>query len=145
MIRRSRIRRRDKPKKRKPPGLVAFKRKLWPKFAAFIKRTKGNTCFSCGKKDLVGKDLHAGHMFSAGMYPALRWLIECVWPQCSRCNIFLKGNYIEYHARYIAEFGQEAFNKLYDHRNDVKQWRIDDLMEVEKKIDEANKLLDTKA
>lgn len=134
-MKRSGIKRKPVRKKRAKSELSSFKKRLWIKFAAWIKKTKGNTCFSCGKTGLVGKQLHAGHMFSAGMYPALRWLAECVWPQCAYCNIFLKGNYVEFHARYKERFGEEAYAKLYDRRNEVKQWRLEDLKEIERMID----------
>lgn len=133
-IRRSGIKRKPVRKKRAKSELSAFKKKLWIKFAAWIKR--GNsTCFSCGKRDLVGKQLHAGHMFSAGKYPAIRWDKMNVWPQCAYCNIFLRGNYIEYHARFKEQFGEAEYNRLYLMRNDVKQWRLEDLKEIERMID----------
>lgn len=134
-IRRSGIKRKPARKKRAKSELSAFKKKLWIKFAAWIKRKKGNTCFSCGKKDLVGKQLHAGHMFSAGKYPAIRWDEWNVWPQCAYCNIFLKGNYIEFHARFKITFGLDEYDRLHNARNDVKQWRLEDLKEIERTID----------
>lgn len=129
-IKRSRIK---KPKKE---SLRAFKKKLWKKFAKWIKDTKGNICFSTGRGPLYGKQLHAGHMFSAGKYNALRWEPMNVWPQSAYANIYLKGDYPEFHRRFIERFGQEEYDKLWNRRNDVKQWRIDDLREIDKMIDD---------
>jgi hypothetical protein len=134
----------SKPKKRKKSELVAFKKRLWPKFAAYIKRRDGPTCFVCKKTPLVGHDWHAAHCFSAGKYPALRWLFANVFSGCAKCNIWLKGNYIEYHARYKEEFGQEAYDKLHNSRNDTFQWRLPDLMAVDAEIDRLNAELDAK-
>lgn len=139
MIRRplrcSAIKRKSEPKKRKKSELSAFKKKLWKKFAQWIKDTKGNDCFSCERKGLSGRDLHAGHMLSAGQYSALRWEVQVVWPQCSHCNIFRKGNYLEYRQRFIERFGQEEYDKLWNRRYELKQWRLEDLKEIENMID----------
>lgn len=129
------IKPRAERKKRAKSSLSAFKKKLWKKFSAFIKQRDGNTCFVCGKTPLVGNDWHAAHCFSAGKYPALRWRFDNVFSGCAKCNIWLKGNYIEYHDQYRKRFGEEAYKYLHDHRNDVKQWRLPDLMEIDTMID----------
>lgn len=134
-LKRSYIKRKAKPKKRQKSELALFKKKLWRKFADFVKKRDGNTCFSCGKTPLIGNDWHAAHCFSAGKYPALRWRLDNVFSGCAKCNIWLKGNYVEFHARYKECFGQEKYDELFSHRNDVKQWRLEDLKEVERMID----------
>lgn len=139
MIRRplrcSAIKRKSEPKKRKKSELSAFKKKLWPKFAKYIKDLKGNDCISCDRKGLVGKDLHAGHMLSAGTYPGLKWEVPNVNPQCSYDNIFRKGNYLEYRERFIAKHGQEEYDKLWNRRHDARQYRLEDLQEIDRMID----------
>lgn len=140
-IKRSPVRRKNRPKKRPKSELVQFKKKLWIKFAKWIKDTKGSDCFSCDRKGLVGRELHAGHMLSAGQYPAIRWDPMNVWPQCAYDNIFRKGNYLEYRQKFIDRFGQEEYDKLWNRRHEVRQWRLEDLKEIERMIDgEANQV-----
>lgn len=134
-LRRSGIKRKPPKKKRAKSELVAFKKKLWTKFAKWIKDTKGSVCFTTGRV-VRGRNLHAGHCFSAGRYPALRWDPRNVWPQSAYANIYLKGDYVEFHKKLIEKIGQAEYDEMFARRNDVKQWRIEDLREIDRMIDE---------
>lgn len=88
-----------KTKKTKSKSISYLKKKTWSLFSEFI-RKRGcshdgiNTCVTCGI-NAHWKDLQAGH-FIDGRNNSVLFNEEIVWPQCMRCNIFLKGNKIQY-------------------------------------------------
>jgi hypothetical protein len=67
-------------------------------FNTYIRtRDKDKNCISCNKK-LVGK-YDAGHFFSVGAYPNLRFNENNVFGQCVHCNRDKHGNVKEYDLR----------------------------------------------
>ncbi|MFK5282642.1 recombination protein NinG, partial [Lacticaseibacillus paracasei] len=52
-----------------------------------------------------------GHFYSRGRYPT-RWHDDNCHPQCVGCNIFLKGNYINYTKYMIDTYGREYVDEL---------------------------------
>lgn len=77
-------------------------------FNAWIRRRDQNRgCISCG-----GPVQQAGHYFSAGHYPALRFNeINCNG-QCVRCNRFLSGNLINYRIGLVRRYGEKLVGEL---------------------------------
>jgi hypothetical protein len=68
-------------------------------------------CISCGQiKD--EQYMHAGHYYSVGQYPGLRFDEDNCHGQCNHCNIFLHGNLIEYTYNLPLKIGTERFEKL---------------------------------
>ena len=91
----------------KIPKLIA---KAVLKFHAFIrKRDQGKPCISCG----AYTTLQAGHFYSAGNYPALRFDEDNVHGQCKRCNYFLSGNLTEYEKNLRERIGNERVEALH--------------------------------
>lgn len=82
----------------------------------YIKKRDGNTCISCGKKNLVGMDWHAGHYIKAELCNIVvrydEWNINS---QCSYCNKWRRGNTIAYRLAMIDKYGEKATNDL-DHK-----------------------------
>lgn len=77
-------------------------------FNAFIRdRDKAKTCISC-----PGKVDHAGHYYSAGHYPALRFNEVNTNGQDIGCNTFKHGNLIEYRKGLIRRYGEAEVAKL---------------------------------
>lgn len=78
------------------------------KFRTWIrKRDEGQSCISCDSQAN-----QAGHYYSAGHYPALEFNPDNVHLQCTRCNMFLSGNLIEYRKRLLSRIGEERIEKL---------------------------------
>ena len=79
-------------------------------FSQYIRQRDNGICFTCGaKKDW--KEMQCGHFYTRGRYPT-RWdEINCHC-QCYRCNIALKGNYINYTKKMIDLYGREAVDEL---------------------------------
>lgn len=71
-------------------------------------RDKGQPCISCGRYTT----LQAGHFFSAGHYPGLRFDPDNVHGQCLRCNKYLSANLIEYQRNLLTRIGEERLARL---------------------------------
>lgn len=64
-------------------------------------------CISCGRS-LVGVKFDAGHFYSVGGNPALRFNENNVHGQCVHCNRDKHGNLLEYAERLPARIGDEG-------------------------------------
>lgn len=67
-------------------------------------------CVTCGTVK-HWKKLQNGHYYSRGRYPT-RWDEDNCHVQCARCNIFLKGRYIEYTLFMIDTYGRDFVDEL---------------------------------
>ena len=78
-------------------------------FHKFIRnRDQDQPCISCGKYTT----LQAGHFYSAGHNPSVKFNEYNVHGQCKRCNYFLSGNLLPYKQNLIKKIGQEQFDKI---------------------------------
>jgi hypothetical protein len=90
-----------------------YRKELQIVFNSYIRaRDRDAGCISCGKK--LGSKFDAGHYFSVGNYPNLRYDETNVHGQCVTCNQHLHGNLIEYGARLPERIGQAAFDRLHE-------------------------------
>jgi hypothetical protein len=98
-------------------------------FNTYIRtRDKENNCISCNKK-LVGK-YDAGHFFSVGAYPNLRFNENNVFGQCVHCNRDKHGNVKEYDLRLQNILSIEDYNQLLNDRNKPALLTIEDVKEL---------------
>ena len=89
------------------PKLIA---KATTKFNKFIReRDKDMPCISCGEY----RELQAGHFYSGGHYPSLKFNEDNVHGQCKRCNYFLSGNLTEYEKNLRERIGDERVERLH--------------------------------
>jgi hypothetical protein len=72
---------------------------------------EGCGCISCGT--LSGKE-NAGHYYSVGSRPNLRFNLMNIWKQCEHCNTHLSGNLIEYRANLVKLVGEQHLEFLSD-------------------------------
>ena len=78
-------------------------------FNRFIRnRDLEESCISCGNFTT----LQAGHYYSAGRFPALRFNENNVHGQCLKCNYYESGNLINYRKNLIHKIGIEEVKKL---------------------------------
>ena len=78
-------------------------------FHKFIRnRDNGQPCISCGKYTT----LQAGHFYSGGKHPTVRFNEDNVNGQCLRCNYYFSGMLLPYRDNLIEKIGQERFDKL---------------------------------
>ena len=81
-------------------------------FNTYIRlRDKHLPCISCGS--IADIQQHAGHYFSVGAYPALRFNEDNVHKQCVQCNNFLHGNLLDYDRSLKVKIGIERYSQLY--------------------------------
>lgn len=68
-------------------------------------------CISCGKFK-PKHQCNAGHYFSRGGYPSVRFDLDNVHSQCIQCNLHQHGNLIPYRANLIKKIGEKRFAEL---------------------------------
>jgi len=56
-------------------------------------------CISCGKPLANESQVDGGHWIAVGQCDAMRFNIMQIFPQCTNCNNYLKGNQLEYERR----------------------------------------------
>lgn len=84
-------------------------------------------CISCGA-ELKGK-YDAGHLFSVGAYPALRFHEHNNNGQCVYCNQHCHGNVGEYMIRLPQRIGVENFEKLKELRITTLKLTLPEILE----------------
>ena len=100
-----------KERKNKLIPLSQWKKKLQTVFNKFIRlRDERMGCISCGKP-LKGK-YDAGHFYSVGSTPNLRFDERNVHGQCVTCNQYKHGNLIAYREGLIQRIGLQSFEQL---------------------------------
>jgi len=126
-----------KYKQKTIPQLKAIAARHFHKFIR--ERDKKKPCISCGKYVA----LQAGHYYSAGQYPSLRFSELNVHGQCLQCNYFKHGNLINYTHNIVDRIGALEFGELklkadLSKRNRFK-WDRFFLIEIIEKYKELNK------
>jgi hypothetical protein len=88
-----------------------WRRELQAVFNTFIRmRDKGTGCISCARP--LGNKYDAGHYYSVGSYPNLRYHEHNVHGQCVYCNRDKHGNLIAYREGLISRIGLDRLNEL---------------------------------
>jgi hypothetical protein len=110
-------------------------------------RDDGSQCISCNLiLDSKKIKFDAGHYFNVGQYPQseLRFNLDNIHAQCTRCNRELSGNLIEYREKLIQKIGEERFKQLEEQKNTTSQiskYEVKELIShFKKKINEFNDL-----
>jgi len=81
-------------------------------FNTYIKLRDGKNCISCGTQKETTQ-YAAGHFFSVGGFPNVRFDEDNVHSQCNKyCNMHLSANIIEYRPKLIEKIGIERFEAL---------------------------------
>lgn len=106
---------------------------------------EGCSCISCNS--LTGK-VNAGHYYSVGSRPNLRFNLMNIYLQCEHCNSYMSGNLIEYRENLVNLMGEGHVEYLSDLKviyKDLKlmEHEIKDAIKVAKEavkeITKANK------
>jgi hypothetical protein len=88
-------------------------------------RDEGMPCISCGEM----KPLQAGHYWSVGARPELRFNEANIHGQCHRCNIDLAGNREAFRAGIVDRLGSELADDL-DTPTPAQKFTLDDLKAI---------------
>jgi hypothetical protein len=111
--------------------LSEYRKEFQQVFNKFIRmRDKGKPCISCGRA--LGTKYDAGHYFSVGSYPNLRFDEDNVHGQCVTCNQHLHGNLIEYGERLPDRIGRDAYESLIARKNQRLSLSIPQMQELTK-------------
>jgi gamma-glutamylcyclotransferase (GGCT)/AIG2-like uncharacterized protein YtfP len=103
-----------------------YRRELQKVFNEFIRlRDSKKPCISCNKPLPVKYD--AGHFYSVGAYPNLRFNEDNVHGQCVECNQHKHGNLLEYAPRLNERIGFERASKLMAIRNEPLKLPLDEI------------------
>ena len=98
-------------KRKKTETRSQLVKKLDKVFSEYIRRRDdGNGCITCGIKK-EWKEMQACHFYTRGRQ-ATRWHEDNVHSGCYRCNVLLKGNYINYTRYMIDRYGREFIDEL---------------------------------
>jgi hypothetical protein len=107
-------------------SISQWRRELQQVFNKFIReRDKGKGCISCGAK-LQGK-YDAGHYYSVGSYPNLRFNEDNCHGQCVHCNQHLHGNLLEYQIGIMKRIGKHRLEDLELQRNEPLRLPLDEI------------------
>lgn len=88
-----------------------IKNETQKKFNEYVRtvKDKDDPCISCGEfRDLYD----AGHYFSIGSSPSVRFDEDNVHKQCRHCNYYRNPNDTDFKANLIKKIGIERFNAL---------------------------------
>ena len=70
-------------------------------------------CISCSKVlKIPSAQAQAGHYYSGGNFPLMKFDETNVNLQCKKCNYFLSGNLIEYRKNLLKKVGEDKINYL---------------------------------
>lgn len=100
-------------------------------------------CISCGA-ELKGK-FDAGHLFSVGAYPALRFHEHNNNGQCVYCNQHCHGNVGEYMIRLPLRIGVENFEALKALRTSTLKLTLSEILELKQHYKDRIKELEIKS
>lgn len=119
------------------PNLIKAVQKEFNKFICQRDEDKG--CVSCQ----WGEVEQAGHFYSAGQFPALRFNEDNVHGQCIHDNYYKHGNLLEYKKTLLKRIGQQRFDLLESSatRHRFKKWNRTELQELLKIYKEKNKIV----
>jgi hypothetical protein len=88
-----------------------WRRDLQQVFNQYIRlRDALKGCVSCGKP--LSSKYDAGHYYSVGSYPNLRFTETNCFGQCVECNQHKHGNLLEYRERILQRISQQELEEL---------------------------------
>jgi hypothetical protein len=109
--------------------LAEWKKKLQAVFNKYIRlRDANKPCISCGKV-LKGK-YDAGHFYSVGSTPNLRFNEMNVHGQCVTCNQFRHGNLLAYREGLINRIGIELVEQLDVQKTQEQRYTIPEIQSL---------------
>ena len=115
--------------KERNKSVSQWRKELQQVFNQYIRlRDQGKGCISCGKQ-LQGK-YDAGHFYSVGSYPNLRFHESNVFGQCVSCNQHKHGNLLEYAIGIERRIGKTKLEELKSLRNDRLSLPLDKIKEL---------------
>lgn len=94
----------------------------------YVRLRDGYFCISCNKP--INGKVDAGHLFSCGNYPSVRFDLRNISSQCITCNQFNGGNVHEYRKNLIKKIGITEFEDLERKAHENRQYSIPELKDM---------------
>lgn len=108
-----------------------LKRYLYP----LIKKRDGPICICCGKHITNSRDFHAGHFAKAELCSIpYRYDERNINTSCAYCNLWLRGNTLEYRKGMVKKYGEEITKEIEDNYNKPLPINFDPRTFLEEKI-----------
>lgn len=105
------------------PGTQAwYKKELDRVFSVYIRMRDDGVCFTCGNEKWW-KYQQNGHYVSRS-YLSTRFDEENCHCQCVACNMFKKGNYVEYALRLTRVYGRGILERLDKKKDKIVKYDI---------------------
>jgi hypothetical protein len=106
-------------------------------------RDEGKECISCSTiLNSKVKKFDAGHFYSVGAYPELRFKWKNnIHGQCVSCNQHKRGNYHEYKLKLKVRIGEERYQQLNSQKNKRSDLTVYDLKVLISQFKETIKTL----
>ncbi len=118
-----------KAMKERNKSVSQWRKELQQVFNQYIRlRDQGKGCISCNRP-LQGK-YDAGHFYSCGSYPNLRFNEDNTQGQCVSCNQHKHGNLLEYAIGLEKRIGKKRFDELKSMRNGRLSLPLDKIKEL---------------
>lgn len=112
--------------KERQKSISQWRRELQQVFNKYVReRDRGKGCISCGSK-LQGK-YDAGHYYSVGSYPNLRFHEDNCHGQCVYCNQHQHGNLLEYKIGINKRLGKYRVEQLEEQRNETLRLPLNEI------------------
>lgn len=105
----------NKPSKPKSVSLSKLKKELDRVFSLYIRAKYPKVCYTCHK---INVTLQCGH-FVSRTYLATRWDENNCRPQCVGCNIWGRGQLLDFEEHLIQELGFEQVRDIKSKRHEV--------------------------
>ncbi len=125
-------------------NLVQLKKDVWKVLSVAVRLRDADNhgqveCISCGYKGYYIKDkIQAGHFFQARNYPAVRYNLDNIHGQCSKCNLALHGNVYRYYLKLKQKIGQKRIDEVNQKADEGLKITVDYMLEIKQ---EAIKLI----
>lgn len=91
---------------------------------------RNHSCISSGRP--LKSDINAGHLFSRGAFPSIRFNLHNIWSQSVHDNQYLSGNFNGFRTRLIEKFGASYFEYIESLRAEYPSLKLskDELVEA---------------
>jgi len=122
----------EKKPKVKEKSISQLKKELDAVFSLYIRQKYTvNGLVACYTCDTVKepKNMQNGHFHSRSHF-SVRWDEDNCRVQCSVCNVFKHGNYIEYYKRMLKEIGQDGLDRLEQKKNTPTKFSKGDIINL---------------
>lgn len=111
-------------RKQSKQPISLIQRKIWAECKRIVREQFVNTCYTCGARNLEGRNFHTGHLWAkASLGAYLKYDLRVLRPQCYKCNIHHGGAGAEFYKNMLRIEGKNYMDRLEeDKKKSVKAY-----------------------